>query len=101
MLFQKLISSSCICANCFTLLTKIQKFSDRCHKAQQFFHYISSLQHSVEDFIELRKRYGLDSDEKAADRSTEAVDLQMDIKDEFIDPQGLFPKSTLNSMLFC
>lgn len=64
----------------------MQKFSERCNKAQKFLHYLLSLTDPI-DLGTARKQFGLASDDKA-DRSTDTIDLQLDIKDEFIDSQN-------------
>lgn len=76
----------CICSNCFGLLRRIQKFSERCNKAHHFLQYLKSLPDPAEDFkvLEVRKQFGLESEFKA-DRSTDTVDLQLDIKSESFD----------------
>lgn len=79
--FQPLITNACICANCFALLNKIQKFSDRCNKAQQLLTFLANISGSV-DLESVRNQFGLEKDEKA-DRSTDTIDLPLDIKDEF------------------
>lgn len=77
-----------ICTNCFSLLNKIQKFADRCTKAQQFIQYLLSLSDPIDDLETARKEFGLLTDDDKADRSTDTIDLQLDIKDEFIDSQN-------------
>lgn len=64
-------------------MNKIQKFSERCVKAQEFLSYLLTLS-EVDDLCGVRKQFGLNSEDKA-DKSTDTIDLEMDIKDEFID----------------
>lgn len=69
------------------MLFKIQKFSERCNKAQQFLSYVLSFPDSVEvDVNNARLEFGLMKDD-TTDKATDTVDLQLDIKDEYVDSQ--------------
>ncbi|CRL02670.1 CLUMA_CG015854, isoform A [Clunio marinus] len=82
--------NSHICMSCFLLLSSIRKFSIQFQKTQKLFTFLLTMfDPAIElDLNELRKQYGLDLDDKA-DKSTESVDLSLDIKDEFMNSQAL------------
>jgi hypothetical protein len=69
------------------MLNKIKRFSERCSKAQQFIEYLKGTPNQFEDFEVLREKFGISQYDKA-DRSievTDTTDLQIDIKDEFLN----------------
>jgi hypothetical protein len=74
-----------VCSSCFSFVNKIVKFSERCDRANQFLIYLENLADST-DLEAAKKEFGLADDK--ADRSTDTVDLQLGIKDEFIDSQN-------------
>lgn len=74
-----------MCSSCFSFVNKVLKFSERCDRAHQFLNYVSTLADPVE-LEAARKDFGLADDK--AEHSTDTIDLQLGIKDEFIDSQN-------------
>lgn len=85
----------CICSHCFSLLNKIRTFAERCQKAHKFLQFVSNLSESIDDLNPVRSQFGLTA-EDLADRSTDRIGIDLEIKDEFIGShnQGLSLKQT-------